>query len=137
MLTSPSSLKGPLTSLDFRLLWCAMIVTNLGSLIQAVGAGWMMATISQSDSMVALVQSATALPVVLFSIAAGALADNSDRKRVVLASQLLMFSASVALTILAVTDQVTPWLLLAATFLMGFGNTLNMPAWQASIFGQP
>jgi MFS family permease len=128
-----NSLTNPFQSLDFRLLWTAAAISNLGGLIQAVGAGWMMATIAQSDSMVALVQSATTLPIMIFSLAAGALADSLDRRRVMLAAQCLMMVVSVALAALALTDQVTPWLLLAFTFLIGCGTALHNPSWQASI----
>jgi len=60
------------------------LVSNLGGLVQTVGAGWMMATIAHSDDMVALVQASTTLPVMIFSVAAGALADNFDRRRTML-----------------------------------------------------
>ncbi len=128
-----SSLTNPFKSIDFRLLWTATLISNLGGLIQAVGAGWMMATISQSDAMVALVQSATTLPVMIFSLAAGALADSLDRRRVMLAAQCLMMAVSVALAVIALTDQMAPWLLLAFTFLIGCGTALHNPSWQASL----
>ena len=93
----------------------------------------MMATITQSDAMVALVQSATTLPVMIFSLAAGALADSLDRRRIMLAAQCLMMVMSVALAVIALTDQMTPWLLLAFTFLIGCGTALHNPSWQASL----
>jgi MFS family permease len=128
-----SSLTNPFKSIDFRLLWTATLISNLGGLIQAVGAGWMMATITQSDAMVALVQSATTLPIMIFSLAAGALADSHDRRRVMLAAQCLMMAVSVALAVIALTDQMVPWLLLAFTFLIGCGTALHNPSWQASL----
>ena len=108
-------------------------MSNLGGLIQAVGAGWMMATISASDDMVALVQAANTLPVMIFSLAAGALADNLDRRRVMLSAQGLMMVVSVALVAVAATGHMTPWLLLAFTFLIGCGTALHNPSWQASM----
>jgi MFS family permease len=111
-LAPKSSLTNPFKSFNFRLLWTATLISNLGGLIQSVGAGWMMATISQSDAMVALVQSATTLPVMIFSLAAGALADSVDRRRVMLAAQCLMMAVSVTLAGIALTDQTAPWLLL-------------------------
>ncbi|WP_061934628.1 MFS transporter [Aureimonas sp. AU22] len=127
------SLAAPFRSLDFRFLWSAVLVSNLGGLIQAVGAGWMMATIGASDDTVALVQAATTLPIVLFSLMAGALADNFDRRRVLLAAQTLMMTASVILATLAFVGEVTPWLLLGFTFMIGCGTALHNPSWQASI----
>ncbi|WP_309086492.1 MFS transporter [Chelativorans sp.] len=128
-----SSLANPFRSLDFRLLWTAALVSNLGGLIQGVGAGWMMATISESADMVALVQSATTLPIMIFSLAAGALADNLDRRRVMLTAQILMMVVSVALAAFAFMNVMTPWLLLAFTFLIGCGTALHNPSWQASM----
>jgi MFS family permease len=128
-----SSLAAPFKSIDFRLLWTATLITNLGGLIQFVGAGWMMATIAPSDHMVALVQAATTLPIMIFSLAAGALADSFDRRRLMLLAQCAMMVVSVALALLALVDQVTPWSLLIFTFLIGCGTALHNPSWQSSM----
>jgi len=119
--------------MNFRLLWSATLISNLGGLIQAVGAGWMMTTITDSRSMVALVQGATTLPIMLFSLAAGALADNFDRRRIMLVAQLLMMLASVLLAAFAMMGGLTPGLLLAFTFIIGCGTALHNPSWQASM----
>src|SRR5690606_20419076 len=74
----PSALS-PMRYPVFRAVWLASTVANLGALIQAVGASWLMISIAQSADMVALVQASVALPVMLLSLAAGALADNRDR----------------------------------------------------------
>ena len=117
----------------FRNFWIATLVSNLGGLIQTVGAGWMMTTITDSRSMVALVQGATTLPIMLFSLAAGALADNFDRRRIMLVAQLLMMLASVLLAAFAMMGGLTPGLLLAFTFIIGCGTALHNPSWQASM----
>jgi len=128
-----SSLATPFKSMDFRLLWTATLLSNLGGLIQGVGAGWMMVTIAHSDRMVALVQAATTLPIMIFSLAAGALADSFDRRRLMLVAQCSMMAISVALALLALADQMTPWLLLLFTFLIGCGTALHNPSWQSSM----
>ena len=117
----------------FRALWLATLVSNLGGLIQGVGAGWLMATISPSQDMVALVQASTTLPVMIFSLASGALADNFDRRRIMLAAQLFMLVVSVLLAFAAFAGLITPWLLLCFTFLIGCGTALHNPSWQASV----
>ena len=89
--------------------------------------------IAQSEGMVALVQGATTLPIMLFSLASGALADNFDRRRVMLAAQGLMMIASCLLVLFAFQDWLTPWLLLGFTFAIGCGTALNNPSWQASV----
>lgn len=118
---------------SFRKLWSATLVSNLGGLVQAVGAGWMMTTISDSHNMVALVQGATTLPIMIFSIAAGALADNFDRRKIMLVAQVLMMAVSIALAIFTYMGWLSPWLLLSFTFLIGCGTALHNPSWQASM----
>ena len=117
----------------FRMLWVASLASNFGGLVQAVGAAWMMTTLSQSQSMVALVQTSITLPIVIFSLMAGVFADNFDRRRVMLIAQGFMLFVSVALTLLAFGGLLTPWLLLAFTFMIGCGTALHNPSWQASI----
>jgi len=117
----------------FRTIWAAALVSNLGGLIQGVGAGWMMTTITDSNAMVALVQGAMTLPIMLFSLASGALADNLDRRRIMLFAQIGMMIVSVALAAFAYLGWITPWLLLGFTFLLGVGTALHNPSWQASM----
>lgn len=93
----------------------------------------MMTTITASEDMVALVQTSTALPIMLFSLISGALADNYDRRRVMLTAQCMMLTVSALLTASALLGWITPWLLLFFTFLIGCGTALNNPSWQASV----
>jgi MFS family permease len=93
----------------------------------------MMTTISSSDDMVALVQAATTLPIMIFSLAAGALADSFDRRNIMLTAQITMMVVSAGLAIFALTGLLTPWLLLAFTFFIGCGTALHNPSWQASM----
>jgi MFS family permease len=129
----PVSALSPFRFPVFRSIWCASIVSNLGGLIQSVGAAWMMTSIAQSADMVALVQTSVALPIVLLSLFAGAMADNMDRRKVMLGAQIFMLIVSMALTLCAWLGLITPWLLLLFTFLIGCGAAFNGPAWQASV----
>src|SRR3954462_7518988 len=86
--TSASSLD-PLRLPIFRAIWFATLASNFGGLVQAVAASWLMTTIAASPDMVALVQSSTTLPVMLFSLAAGAISDNYDRRLIMLIAQIL------------------------------------------------
>lgn len=117
----------------FRLLWMATLASNLGGLVQSVGAGWMMTTLTDSHNMVALVQASTTLPIMLFSIMAGALADNFDRRRIMLVAQCGMAAVSLGLAVITWMGMLTPWLLLSFTFLIGCGTALFNPSWQASM----
>lgn len=117
----------------FRSIWFASVLSNLGGLIQSVGAAWLMTSIAQSADMVALVQTSVALPIVLLSVLAGAMADNLDRRKVMLGAQIFMLAVSTALAVCAWMELITPWLLLMFTFLIGCGAAFNGPAWQASV----
>ncbi len=123
----------PFRYLTFRSLWIATSASNLGGLIQTVGAGWMMTKISDSSQMVALVQASSTLPIMMFSLVAGALADSIDRRQIMLTAQTFMLAISSGLAVLAFAGFLTPWLLLFFTFLIGCGTALNNPSWQASI----
>ena len=92
-----------------------------------------MISLAQSADMVALVQASVTLPIMLLSLFAGAMADNLDRRKVMLAAQSFMLVISIALTVCAWTGLITPWLLLLFTFLIGCGGAFNAPAWQASV----
>ncbi len=117
----------------FRSLWFATLISNLGGLIQIVAAGWTMTTLTDSQSMVALVTASTSLPIVALSLFAGVLADNYDRRRIMLIAQCLMLVASLGLTLTTYFSFLTPWLLLIFTFLIGCGGALHNPSWQASV----
>ncbi|NMA98345.1 MAG: MFS transporter [Phyllobacteriaceae bacterium] len=117
----------------FRMLWLATLVSNLGGLVQSVGAGWMMTTLTDSHNMIALVQASTTLPIMLFSLAAGALADNFDRRSVMLVAQVGLMLVSILLAVLTFMGMMSPWLLLTFTFLIGCGTALFNPSWQASM----
>ncbi len=133
MMSSKDSPLLPFRYKTFRSLWSATLVSNLGGLVEGVGAAWLMTSIATSHGMVALVQSSTTLPVMIFSLAAGALADNYDRRRIMLTAQCFMLCVSAALAVLTYTDALTPWFLLSLTFLIGCGGALNNPSWQASM----
>ena len=117
----------------FLAIWTASLVSNFGSLIQRVGASWLMTSIAPAADMVAPVQAARSLPIMLFSLLAGAAADVWDRRSVMLVAQVAMLLASAALSLLAYLGLVTPWLLLGLTFLLGCGVALYGPAWQSSV----
>lgn len=132
----PAESQSPLAPLrhpNFRLIWTATLASNLGSLVQGVGAAWAMAELTPSEGMVALVQASTTLPVMVLAVAAGALADNFDRRRVMLIAQCFMAVVSAGLALAAWFGLLGPWSLLSFTFLLGLGSALHLPSWQASM----
>ncbi|CAH0351866.1 MULTISPECIES: MFS transporter [unclassified Sphingobium] len=129
---SPPSIS-PLRIPIFRAVWLASMASNFGGLIQSVGASWMMTSLATSNTLVALVQASTTLPIMLLSLLAGAMADNLDRRLVMLWAQGFMLAVSLALAAFAWAGWLTPVLLLGFTFLIGCGTAFNGPAWQASV----
>jgi MFS family permease len=123
----------PFKNKVFLTIWMASITSNFGGLIQDVGAAWMMTSISKSESMVALVQASNTAPIMLFSLVAGAIADGFDRRKVMLTAQIFLLTVSALLSIFTWFGFLTPWSLLAFTFLIGCGTALNSPSWQASV----
>ena len=117
----------------FRAIWIANFTSNIGSMIQSVGASWLMTDLTGSHQLISLVQASTTTPVMLLGMFAGAIADNYDRRLVMLAAQVLMLAASALLALLAWSGGITPWSLLGFTLLVGCGTALNGPAWQASV----
>ena len=92
----------------FRRIWLASLLSNLGLLIQGVGAAWAMTQMTSSADKVALVQTALMLPIMLISMPAGAIADMHDRRIVALVSLSIALVGATALTVLAWLDLVTP-----------------------------
>ena len=109
---------GPFEVRIFAAIWIATLVSTFGSLIQGVGASWLMISIAPSADMVALVQTSITLPIMLLSLVAGAIADIWDRRRLMLIAQALMLAVSAALAFVAWRGQITPWSLLAFTFAL-------------------
>src|SRR5690606_3771859 len=106
-----ASALSPFQNRVFRDVWVANLVSQFGGLIQVVGASWLMLSLAESAEMVALVQSSTTLPIVIFALVAGALADSFDRRAIMIASQVFMLVVSVVLAACAYLDLITPWLL--------------------------
>jgi MFS family permease len=129
----PARPFAPLRHGTFRAIWVANLISNFGGMIQAVGAAWLMTSLTSSAAPVALVQASLTLPLMLFSLAAGAIADNYDKRAVMLAAQCFMISTSALLAVCAYAGLIAPWSLLAFTFLIGCGMALNNPAWQSSV----
>lgn len=121
----------PLNTPLYRALWIASLASNVGSWMQDIGAGWMMTSISTDPLMVALVQGAASLPMFLFGLPSGVLADIVDRRRYLIVAQCWMLLVAAALGALAIAGLVTPPLLLLATFLLGAGGAMAAPPFQA------
>ena len=125
----------PLRRRAFVLLSSGSLLTFFGANIQVVGAAWEMMSLTSSPTLVALVQTASTLPALLFALPGGALADRFDRRRVLITAQMIMLSAAGLLVVVQRSGAMTPWLLLGLTFLLNIGSALRMPVQSALASG--
>ncbi len=123
----------PLATPIFRWIWFAAMASNIGTWMQNVGGAWLMATLSTSPLLIALVQTAITLPVFLMAAPAGVVTDLMDRRKLLLITQSWMLAAAATLGALTLTGHTGPLTLLVLTFALGLGNTVNGPAWQATV----
>ncbi len=121
----------PLRSALFRNLWIASTISNLGGWMQDTAGTWLMTLLTTSPLLIALMQTAASLPVVLLGLLAGATADIFDRRRLLLFWQAWMLAAVGLLSVLTFLNIISPWVLLTLTFLLNVGTAMNSPAWQA------
>jgi MFS family permease len=123
----------PLRHPFFRALWLATVVSNIGTWMQNTAAAWLMTSLTSSTLMIALVQTATTIPIFVLALPAGVLADIIDRRRLILTTQLWMLAIATALGLLTLVGLVSPWSLLALTAMLAFGSAMNAPAWLSII----
>ncbi len=117
----------------FRDRWIASLVSNIGSWMQDTAGTWLMTAMTSSPLLIALMQTAATLPVLLLGLPAGATADIFDRRRLLIFWQAWMLAAVFVLSVLTVAGYITPWGLLSLTFLLNIGTAMSSPAWQAII----
>ncbi|MEV3901738.1 MFS transporter [Mycobacterium sp. NPDC050551] len=129
--TAATSTWAPLRSPVYRSLWIAQLVSNLGTWMQTVGAQWMLVGDPRAAVLVPLVQTATTLPVMLLALPSGVLADLIDRRRLLIATQGAMAAGVGLLATLTGFGLTTPAVLLMLLFVIGCGQALTAPAWQA------
>lgn len=129
----PVAAWAPMRQPLFRRIWIASFVSNIGTWMQTVAAGWLMTVLEPEPLLVALVQTSTSLAFCLLALPAGALADVVDRRRLLIVTQSWMLVAALALGVLTVAGATTAWVLLAFTFLLAMGTAMTGPAWMAII----
>jgi len=130
---SGGSAVGPFRHRTFAVLWAATVISNIGTWMNDVGASWLMTSLAPSPLMVSLVQAATALPIFLLALPAGALADIVDRRKLLLVVSGVMAVAALLMGLTVLAGAMTPLLLLLFTFTLGAGAALVAPSWQAIV----
>ncbi len=130
---SRSPTFAPLRGAVFRNLWLASFAANIAMWMNDVTAAWVMTSLTTSPVMVAMVQTASTLPVFLLGLPSGALADIVDRRRYFAATQAWVSANALLLATLALTDSLTAPLLLALTFANGIGLAMRWPVFSAIV----
>ena len=123
----------PFRDRAFAVLWVATVVSNIGTWMQGAAASWLMTRLNPDAFVVSLVQVASSLPMFLFALPAGALADIIDRRRLLIGIQVAVTALVATFGLLVWWSWVTPDILLGFTFLSAAAAALIMPAWQAIV----
>ena len=123
----------PLKVKLFRALWTASLISSIGGWMQTVGAQWFLVESHSDAALVALIQTASAAPFLILGIPAGVLGEFVNRRRLLIAVQSSLVAVGVILSVVTLVGGMTPWLLLAFTFLLGAGSAIQGPAYQALV----
>lgn len=123
----------PLRVHAFRLLWLTQLGSMIGTWMHNVAAQWLLVDEPGAETLVALVQTAAMLPVLVLAMPAGALADIVDRRRMLIGVQLFQVVVGTTLVALTLAGRLSPATLLTITFLLGCGITVTIPGYQAMV----
>jgi MFS family permease len=131
--TEANSLWSPFRYPSFAVLWTATVVSNVGTWMYSAASGWLMTSLNPDPLIVSMVQVATSLPMFLFALPAGALADIVDRRKFLLVAQIVITAVAAVFAAVVWLGRATAANLLLFTFLLGVGGALIAPAWQAIV----
>jgi len=132
-LTATTGALAPLKVKLFRALWIASLVSSIGGWMQTVGAQWFLVENHSDAALVALIQTASAAPFLLLGIPSGVLGEFVNRRKLLIIVQSALVTVGLILSVVTLIGGMTPWLLLAFTFLLGAGSAIQGPAYQALV----
>ena len=118
---------------DFRLLWCGALVSNVGAWLQAVAQGWLILQLANSAFLLGVVNAAGTLPILVLSLYGGVLADQMDRRKLLLLAQNCAMVLTLCMALLTATHRITVGWLLVLVLAIGVSQALSSPAWQAFV----
>ena len=118
---------------DFRLMWTGACASAIGTWMQMFAQGWMIWKISHSYKLLSLDPILQAVPIFLFSLVGGVLADRFERRHMLIISQCIQMAGAVVLTFLVAFNVVQVWHFLTCSFIVGFAQAFGGPAYSALI----
>jgi predicted MFS family arabinose efflux permease len=118
---------------DFRLMWIGACTSSIGTWMQIVAQGWLIYRLSHSAFYLALDQFLAGIPIFLFSLIGGVVADRKERRKILLMSQYVQMACAAILTVLVATGAVHVWHILCLSFTAGLAQAFGGPAYQALI----
>jgi predicted MFS family arabinose efflux permease len=118
---------------DFRLMWIGACTSSIGTWMQIVAQGWLIYRLSHSSFLLGLDQFLAGIPIFLFTLIGGVVADRSERRKILLVSQYIQMASAGVLTVLVALDVVHVWQILCLSFVSGFAQAFGGPAYQALI----
>jgi predicted MFS family arabinose efflux permease len=118
---------------DFRLMWIGACTSSIGTWMQIVAQGWLVYRLSHSAFLLALDQFLGGIPIFLFSLIGGVVADRVERRKILLGSQYMQMASAILMTVLVWTGVVQVWQILCLSFVSGFAQAFGGPAYQALI----
>ena len=118
---------------DFRLMWIGACTSSIGTWMQIVAQGWLIYRLTHSAFLLALDQFLGGIPIFLFTLIGGVVADRIERRKVLLASQYVQMTSAAILTVLVATGMVHVWHILCLSFVSGFAQAFGGPAYSALI----
>src|SRR5580692_908981 len=118
---------------DFRLMWIGACTSSIGTWMQIVAQGWLIYRLSHSARLLGLDQFLAGLPIFLFTIIGGVVADRSERRKILLVSQWVQMASAATLTILVAMGLTHVWPILCLSFVSGLAQAFGGPAYSALI----
>src|SRR6478672_12740087 len=128
-----SSPWSPFRHASFAVVWGATVISNIGGWMYSAASSWLMTDLNPDPFIVSMVQVATTLPMFLFALPAGALADIVDRRKFLIVAEVLYTTVAAIFAAIVWSGAATPDNLLLSTFLMGVGGALTAPVWQSIV----
>src|SRR5215471_18818259 len=118
---------------DFRLFWAGNFLSNVGTWMQNVAQGWLVLQLTNSAFWLGLVGFASTIPILLFALIGGVIADHVNNRKLLIVTQSTMMFSAFMMSGLAFAKVIRPYEIVLLALLTGFAMALNTPSYQAMV----